>query len=194
MEHCGFNIESVLDTMRIDRRIISQFLHDITIASKFLFTIGLIHRDISLRNICMMVNRQGPSVSVRFTLIDIGLCSGNVDGTIGFKRGTNGIETNMTWMTDIYCIGLCAKLLMNRVVNPRLSKSSQKDLLFKTFSDLINLVDNMLDPIPTNRPDHKSIVKSIAYEGIDVHTDFSTVGLEFRSMLKKEDDSLLIDD
>jgi len=156
MEFAGYDIEQLINYTGVDLNILRMFLIQMTNAIHFLYKRKLIHRDVSLRNIKMNISNK----VISFTLIDVGSCSKNIDGTTGVIRHSRTDEI-MTWRTDIYHVGLCAQQLMLKTVSPLKSQEDIQLAIEEEFGELTNLVDNMIQDDPNLRPDHSNILKCL---------------------------------
>lgn len=181
MRFGGIPLMDGLNYLIIDRAMVRHFLITMTQASLSLLECGLIHRDISLRNILVLVEEQkGPNNKlfngVTMCLSDVGLCSFNVNGTRGFQRNTGNAESLVTWRTDIYHIGLCAKELMNKTVSSVINAKTKAEKIKKMFGPILEISNNMMSDDPLIRPDHHDVLKSLFFmDGDEEYNNFKMI-------------------
>jgi len=190
MKHAGMNMVDFLKFGIIDNNFVRNFIIQITMACYELYKQGLIHRDVSFRNICIDITLTANSTDPKFTLIDLGSCSFNTKGTGKIDRKTDCPEDLVTWKTDIYFIGLCAKKLMSKTVSPMMDINKRSESLQRTFEELINLTDNMMSEDPFHRPDHNDILKSLIANS---DGNFSMFALSSPRGSKVDDNDLIKD-
>jgi serine/threonine protein kinase len=167
MEYSGVPLQDFISKVSITTHILSSLITHLVLAAKELLSLGLIHRDISVRNVVVSWN------PVRFKLCDFGSCSQNPQGTININRKTDNPDEIYTWKTDIFFIGLLARNVMTKTLHPFVDPKLKKSLLSKEFGNYCHLVDNMTDKSPENRPDHDDIIKGISLIDVDESLNFS---------------------
>lgn len=165
MEFGGLPLDEVLQFLPVSRDFVLVLLMSLTIATKQLLQIPLIHRDIAVRNILCKLNFSDDDrrrYLPEFVVCDLGMCSRNVEGTQGFKRASASVEDLMTWKTDIFCVGRVCFQVMRQAVSPALAQDQIPAKMGQLFgSDLVNVCENLMLLDPKMRPDHEQIIKWI---------------------------------
>lgn len=175
--YAGLPLISIIDLVPVDKMFVTIFIDHMIEAAFFLYKRNYIHRDISFRNITLLMNLTDNGVEAKFTLIDVGLCSQHIDGTALAPRKTRAPDEQATWRTDIYYIGLCAKLIMSKIANPYHTEQANMTKIQSVFGSLVTLSDNMMSENPILRPNHMSIKKAMALERMNKSNLFGFVSM-----------------
>lgn len=167
MEYAGIPLMTFRKIFPIDPQIIHIFIHNLIVASKFLFNKGLVHRDISERNINVKFDWNDNKPKLLFILCDLGSCSSNPNGTKGIKRSYNG-DSLITWKSDIKDVGRVAFSLMNWTISSYTDPTKIENTLRVKFGGLYNVCKNMINDDPNLRPDHDQILRDLSFGDCDI--------------------------
>jgi len=173
MPHTGMCLIDFVKMSHVDKEFLTLILGQLTNACLELFKKGLIHRDISARNVTVDVKVQDAKVEMTFTLIDLGDCSFNPYGTRKISRKTSNPDDGYTWRTDIYYLGRLFYDLMCKTVGPAMRKEDKRTQLIEMFGDLYQLTLNMMDDDPKERPAHEEILKLLHVKTSDTVKNYS---------------------